>query len=211
MSQASNDVVIVGYGGHALVVADALTSSGRTIVGYCDHKENADNPANLLFLGAETSAEAATVLGGHGFLITIGSNKLRAKITGLLTGQGFRAAAPSIDASALISAKATIGAGTQVQGRVVVNSLATIGKGVILNTGCIVEHEGVVGDFSHIAPGAVLAGNVRVGKGVFIGGNATVIPGITIGDNATVGAGAVVLQDVPAGRTVVGNPARLLP
>jgi len=211
MSQMSNDVVIVGYGGHALVVADALSSSGRKIVGYCDEKENTANPLALRFLGAETDSGAATFLKDHGFLITIGSNKLRAKITGKLIEKGFHAALASVDASALISSRATLGAGTQVQGKVVVNALTTVGKGVILNTGCIVEHEGVIGDFAHVSPGAVLAGNVRVGAGAFIGGNATLIPGITIGDNAIVGAGAVVLKDVPAGRTVVGNPARILP
>jgi len=35
-----------------------------------------------------------------------------------------------------------------------------------------------------------------------------VLPSVTIGDDAIVGAGSVVTRDVPAGRTVVGNPAR---
>lgn len=48
-----------------------------------------------------------------------------------------------------------------------------------------------------------------VKKGASIGGNATIICGVTIGENALVGAGAVVTKDVPAGKTVVGNPARV--
>jgi UDP-2-acetamido-3-amino-2,3-dideoxy-glucuronate N-acetyltransferase len=43
---------------------------------------------------------------------------------------------------------------------------------------------------------------------VSIGANATILPGITIGKHAVVGAGSVVTKDVPAGSTVVGNPAR---
>lgn len=48
----------------------------------------------------------------------------------------------------------------------------------------------------------------RVKRGASIGSNATLLCGITIGEGALVGAGAVVTKDVPAGATVVGNPAR---
>jgi maltose O-acetyltransferase len=37
-----------------------------------------------------------------------------------------------------------------------------------------------------------------------------ILPGLTIGDRAMVGAGAVVTRSVPAGATVVGNPARII-
>ena len=45
-------------------------------------------------------------------------------------------------------------------------------------------------------------------KGASIGANATILPGITIGEGAMVGAGSVVVKNVPANTTVVGNPAR---
>lgn len=49
-----------------------------------------------------------------------------------------------------------------------------------------------------------------VKKGASIGTSATILGGVTIGENALVGAGAVVTKDVPAGATVVGNPARII-
>lgn len=47
-----------------------------------------------------------------------------------------------------------------------------------------------------------------VKKGASIGSGSTLLGGITVGENALVGAGSVVTRDVPAGMTVVGNPAR---
>lgn len=46
-----------------------------------------------------------------------------------------------------------------------------------------------------------------VKKGASIGSGAVILPGITIGAGALVGAGAVVINSVPAGAVVVGNPA----
>lgn len=48
----------------------------------------------------------------------------------------------------------------------------------------------------------------EIGDRVFIGAGARVLGGIRIGDDAVIGANAVVLEDVPAGVTVVGIPAR---
>jgi serine O-acetyltransferase len=45
---------------------------------------------------------------------------------------------------------------------------------------------------------------------VFIGTGAAVLGAVTVGDGARIGANAVVLQDVPAGATAVGVPARVL-
>lgn len=50
----------------------------------------------------------------------------------------------------------------------------------------------------------------RVCYGASIGAGAVIMCGITIGEWAMVGAGAVVIEDVPTGATVVGNPARII-
>jgi UDP-perosamine 4-acetyltransferase len=71
----------------------------------------------------------------------------------------------------------------------------------------VVEHDGVVGAIAHVAPGAILCGNVSVGARALVGAGAVVIPGRAIGADAVVGAGAVVVRDVPAGITVRGVPA----
>ena len=48
----------------------------------------------------------------------------------------------------------------------------------------------------------------RICRRASLGSGAVILCGVTVGENAIVGAGAVVTEDVPAGATVVGVPAR---
>ena len=78
---------------------------------------------------------------------------------------------------------------------------------IFVNSGAIIEHDCVIGDFSHVAPGSVLAGNVTVGDMTLIGAGAAVIPGVSIGSRCTVGAGAVVIRDIHNDHKALGVPA----
>lgn len=71
-----------------------------------------------------------------------------------------------------------------------------------------VEHDCVIGDYVTFAPGVRCNGNISIGDYAYIGAGAVIRQGLTVGEGATVGMGAVVTKDVPAGMTVVGNPAR---
>jgi UDP-3-O-[3-hydroxymyristoyl] glucosamine N-acyltransferase len=73
-----------------------------------------------------------------------------------------------------------------------------------------IGHDAVIGAGCEIAPGAVIGGYCDVGARVKIGINACIKPMVWVGDDARIGAGAVVVKNVPAGVTVVGNPARPL-
>jgi acetyltransferase-like isoleucine patch superfamily enzyme len=69
----------------------------------------------------------------------------------------------------------------------------------------------VIGANTHVAPGAVLAGNVSVGPHTLIGLGSRILPGRSIGSEATIGAGAVVIRDVPDRATAIGIPAKTTP
>lgn len=110
--------------------------------------------------------------------------------------------------TAFIDPGAVIGEGAQIMAGAIVLAEARLGRQCIINTNASVDHEDTLGDGVEISPGATLCGNVDVGINGWIGAGATILPRMRIGADAVVGAGAVVTKDVPAGTTVVGNPAR---
>ena len=89
-----------------------------------------------------------------------------------------------------------------------VTSNVRIGQHFHCNLYSYVEHDCVIGDFVTFAPAVRCNGNVTIGDYAYIGSNAVIRQGITIGARAIIGMGAVVVKDVPAGETVVGNPAQ---
>ena len=103
-----------------------------------------------------------------------------------------------------------LGAGTVVAALAVVNPGAIIGEASIINTGSIIEHDCRLGDHVHLAPGAVLGGEVVVESLAMIGLGACVLPGVRIGSGSLVAAGALVRSDVPPGCVVAGLPGRVV-
>lgn len=73
-----------------------------------------------------------------------------------------------------------------------------------MNSGSIVYHDCLLGRGVHIAPGAVITGEIEVGHFSIIGANSTIVPSCKIGANVIVGAGSVVTRDIPSVTTVVG-------
>ena len=203
-----NKQVIIGYSGHAYVVLDAAQKAGMQVQAYTEKTKCPKNPFHLNYLGFESEGDFKGWRKGYDFILGIGNNQIREKVTDLIVSKN-EYLRTVIHPSANIGSHVDIGIGTFVAPGVMINPLATIGRATIINTGAIIEHECEINDFSHVAPGAVLAGNVKVGKRSFIGASAVVKEGIKIGDDVTIGAGTVVLSDVNNKSKVVGNPGRL--
>ena len=201
-------MILIGYSGHGYVAYGILQLTGKVVTGYCDKEEKTYNPFKLEYKGRENSPAAYDLFREQGFFISVGDNNIRANIFQTLAEQDLYPA-NAIHPFAIIDATAVIASkGVLIAGNATINPLSRIGKGVICNTGSIIEHECIVGDFAHLAPGVVLCGNVKVGNKSFIGANAVIRQGITIGNNAIIGAGAVVVRDVSDNSKVMGVPAR---
>ena len=73
-----------------------------------------------------------------------------------------------------------------------------------------IAHNCVIGEKTLITACAEISGSVVIGERCWLGPNCSIMNKIAIGDDSFVGLGAVVLQDVPPGAVMVGNPAKIL-
>ena len=206
---SDNKIILAGYSGHGFVVAEAAQQANMPLFYYSEHTELNTNPFGLHYLGFEGKDSFEGWNEDLDFILGIGDNTIRVKVAQLIKSKK-KKILNVIHPTASIGQKVTIGEGNFIARNVSVNPLASMSNYCILNTGCIVEHECVINQGVHIAPGAVLAGNVTVGENTFIGANAVIKQGLKIGKNVTIGAGSVVIRDIEDNRVVVGNPAKVI-
>jgi sugar O-acyltransferase (sialic acid O-acetyltransferase NeuD family) len=196
-----NNVIIQGGGEHARVVLDCLQAQGVQVVALFDPKYSGD-----LWGVPQRGTYDPAFMPEARAVVAIGNNAVRKKVAAITRHAYINAVHPSV----IASSRASWGHGNMILHGVIIQAQASIGNHCILNTGVRVDHDCVIEDFVHIAPGTVLCGTVSVGEGTFIGAGAVVIPGRKIGAWATIGAGAVVTRDIPDYAVAVGNPARVI-
>ena len=201
------EIVLIGYSGHGLVVAESAISSNMNLKYYSEKNKITSNPYKLKYIGFENSQHFKGWEESFSYVLGIGNNKLRQEIANLINSKKKRIL-NVIHGSASISNEINIGKGNLIARNVSINPFVTINDFCILNTGCIIEHECVIESAVHIGPGAVLAGNVKIGERTFVGANSTIKQGVIIGKDVIIGAGSVVLNNIADGKKVVGNPSR---
>jgi acetyltransferase-like isoleucine patch superfamily enzyme len=122
---------------------------------------------------------------------------------------------------ALIRENSKIGDNVLVGTNAVLDGNCKVGNNVSIQTGAYITAYTTVEDNVFIGPWVVTANDKymvvgakligpTIKKGARIGANSTILPGVIIGEGAVVGSGSVVTKDVSPGKTVVGNPARIL-
>ncbi|HEV7265251.1 MAG TPA: NeuD/PglB/VioB family sugar acetyltransferase [Falsiroseomonas sp.] len=201
-------LLILGAGGHAKPVIEALRASGIGLAGLLD-----DAPGGPVLgvqrLGTMAELPRLRAEGLDQAVVAIGDNATRAGLGATCRALGIELPAV-IHPAALVSPSAVVGPGVQVMARAVVGASAALGALALVNTGAIVEHDCLIAEAAHIGPGAVLCGAVRIGPRALVGAGAVVRPEVAIGADAVIAAGAAVAKDVPARARVGGVPARAL-
>lgn len=194
------DILLIGMGGHAKGIIDSIEEKNEyKIIGVLDKKEKIGlQYKKYKVIGEDTEIIEYFAKGIRYAFITIGymgESVIREILYKKLKKIGYTL--PTIvDSTASLASDVILGEGSYIGKKCVVNSNASIGRMCILNTSAIVEHDCIVEDYTHIAVGSVLCGNVYIGHSCFIGANSTIIQGKKIGRNTIVGAGTIVTKDI---------------
>ena len=199
------NVVIIGAGGHAKVIADIVLLCGDNLLGFLDNNEEKQNSVvykERKVIGKISDAEKYKETY---FIVAIGDNHIRGKIAKEHQGLNWYTA---IHPNTTIADTVKIGDGTAIMAGVVINADSEIGNHCIVNTSSSIDHDNIIDDYVHISPGAHLAGKVFVGQYSWICTGATIINNINIRDNIIVGAGATVIKNINEQGTYVDTPAK---
>lgn len=204
-------IIIIGGGGHAKVLISILRKlNSYNIVGYFALNDGG-SIFDVSYLGNDDNLEKfykenpeCCAAFGVGVLKP---DQKREKIFQKIRDIGFNFPA-IISPDAIVNIGVQINDGTVVFDGAIINSGSVLGACAIINTNSVVEHDCVIGDYVHIAPGAVLCGGVSVGKNSMIGAGATVIQSIKIGANCMIGAGSTVTHDCMESGLYIGSPIK---
>ncbi len=147
-------------------------------------------------------------------LIAIANSQIREKLANQLISDGLQLWTVHADNIVMMD-NIELGEGAALSPFVSITSNIKIGKCFHANLYSYVEHDCVIGDYVTFAPGVKCNGNIHIEDHAYIGTGAVIKQGtpdkpLVIGKGAVVGMGAVVTKSVPAGVTVIGNPARIL-
>jgi sugar O-acyltransferase (sialic acid O-acetyltransferase NeuD family) len=204
-------VIVIGGGGHSLVLIDVLRLLSFEIIGYTDPDVQLQNKRTLgvKYLGDDDviynyAPKDICLVNAIG---SVASTKLRCEIYQTFQAKGY-SFSTVVHPSAIVSSDVLLSEGVQIMAGAIIQPGSQIGPNTLINTKASVDHACTIGAHVHIAPGVTLSGGVYIEDNAHVGTGATVIQQIHIGNNSVVGAGAVVLKNVRAKSTVYGIPAK---
>jgi len=207
-------VIIVGAGAFGREVLDWVRAmpghgSAWAVTGFLDDHPGAlaGFEVGLPVLGPATDH---VPLAGTRYVGALGQVGAKQRVLGALYARGAQFM-PVIHPSAIVGSRAVLGTGVILCPRATLSCDTRLGDFVTINLHSTVTHDVRIGAWSQISDHVDLCGGAVLGEGVMVGSGARVLPGVQVGDGAVLGAGSVVVRDVPAQVTVMGNPARPLP
>lgn len=200
-------VIILGASGHAKSVIDIIMQNNEYEVYGLIASQEELGFWKIPVIGQDSDLQKLYNEGIRYAFVAIGNNEVRKKLANKLKDIGYQLI-NIFSKYAIISPYAILETGIVVMPGAVINAEARIGEGCIINTNASIDHDTIIGEYSHIAPGCAISGSTKIGRGCFLGTGTNVIDSIVIEDEVTVGAGSVVIRNISKGAKVVGVPAQ---
>lgn len=200
-----NKIIIIGASGHGKVVADIAKLNSYKEILFLD--DDNSKKTNGKYTVAGTTKDIESYIEEYDFIVGIGNNSIRKRITNELLKLGITQTV-LIHPSAVTDETVSIGKGTVVMANAVINAESIIGSSCIINTATTIDHDCVIKDYVHVSPGVHIAGTVNVEEESWLGIGSTVINNINIGRKCIIGASGLVNKDIEEPGTYVGIPVR---
>lgn len=206
------NAIIFGSGGHCRAILDTLfTCNSHRVLGILDVEfldTRAESILGVNIIGGPDDLNKYRTNKSIDLFLALGGNRMREQWWGKSSELGINM--PNlISPFACISRNAEIGISNTFLSNAYIGPNAKIGKNCLFNTSCILEHEVLVGDHCHLAPGAIVCGKAELKNGVFMGARSIAIDGVTIAPWVVIGAGGVVNKSVIDENSIyVGSPAK---
>lgn len=204
-------MIIIGAGGHAKVLIDALKLMAANILGISDTDPSLLGK-KILGVPVRWNDQEIQVMPPESVYLINGLGGVRDTIQRRSIFELFKSLdftfSQVIHPAAVISGEAVLAEGVQVMAGAIVQAGSLIAEDTLINTKASVDHDCRIGRHVHLAPGVTVCGHVVIGEAVFVGSGATVIQGVKIGKNSLIAAGTLVRRDVPPGSKVMGVPGR---
>jgi len=191
-------VIVLGAGGHARVLIEMLTLTGRKIIGVITPElEPGSFFCNVQVLGGDEilenySPEEVELVNGVGIKPC---DTGRIELAERKRQQGFHFASV-VHPSAVISDDVKLFEGVQIMAGAIIQPGVRIKSDCIINTGARIDHDCVIEESSHVAPGSILCGGVSIGRNSYIGAGTVIIQNIRLGADVLVAAGSCVFHDL---------------
>jgi sugar O-acyltransferase (sialic acid O-acetyltransferase NeuD family) len=199
-------LVIIGAGGHAVSVANVALSAGYKVTHFVDPNKIGIRLLDIPIIGDIAELDPSS---SYSIAIAVGDNAARERIYRALIGQHIGLHFPAlVHPTAVVSFFTTIGQGCVVMPGAVIGPNTQIGEFCLLNTRSLIDHDGVMQDFSSLAPAAVIGGTVIIGRRTAISIGAIVKHGLKIGDDCVIGANSYQNRDLTNNQIAYGTPAK---
>lgn len=207
-------IIILGAQHLARLAVEIFQQNGLDLYGLLADRKSADQPKELHhipILGQIEDEQYLCLLGEKcQAFVALEQLASRQKLIKDLNSRAGMVFINAIHPLAHASSTTHIGHGNLINMGTTLGLDANIGNYCIISQQVAIEQEVVIKDFVQIGAGSILGAQSMIEEAAFIGTGVTIVSGIRIGARARIGAGSVVLEDIPAGATVLGNPAKAI-